>query len=82
MSQNHRFLQSRTSQVDVAVFQTQVFVRDVLASRLERWRLALVMDDQFLRPDFDLARRDVWIDESFATQTHDTVCLDDVFVAE
>jgi len=40
------------------------------------------MDNQLGRTDFDFARSDVRIHEPFTSQTHDTVCLDDVFVAE
>ena len=82
VSQDHRFLQSRSPQIDIPILQTQVFVWDVLAGRLERWRLAFVMDDQFLCPDFYFSGRDVRIDEPLATQTHDAVCLDDVFTAK
>jgi hypothetical protein len=55
MTQNQGLLHFRTPQVDVAIFQADVFARQVFRGRLERRVGALVEDFDMGDADFNLA---------------------------
>ena len=54
--QDHRLLQLRPSQVDVAVLQPQLFIRQRRRARFKWWHSRLIEEFQLCRLDLDFAR--------------------------
>ena len=53
------------AQVEIAIFEPQVFARQLLAAGLKRRRQALVQHLQLRGPNLDLAGRELGVDGSF-----------------
>ncbi len=81
MAQSEVVLHLFAAQVEIAVLQPHLFVRDGLFGRRERRRLRLVQQQQLLDDDLDLAGGHVRVFQAVATTTHAALNGDDVLRA-
>ena len=78
MAKDQVGLHFRTAQVQIPVFQAQVFIRIDTILDVERRRLGTVQNIQGVRHDFDVARRDVRVHRFGRALPHFAKDLDDV----
>ncbi len=73
MAQTQVRLQLRPAQIEITIFQTQIFARQRLSRRgieLKRKRARVVENDKVAGLDFDIAGCMLWIARAFIAQRH------------
>ena len=79
MAHDEVVLHFRTAQVEVAVFEADLFVDVDVVFNVERRRLGRIEDAQFFAADFDSARLHLGVDRIFITHADDAAYSQDVF---
>ena len=82
VTQDHVALQGRTAQVEVAVFQADLFVDVDVVFNVERRRLRRIEDAQFFAADFDRTGLHLGVDRIGVTHADDAADDENVFRAD
>ena len=82
VTQNQIALHFRTAQVQITVFQTQVFIGVNAVFNVERRSFSTVQHFDIMCQYFDGTGRNVFVDGVLITQTYITNYLDNIFVTD
>ena len=82
VTQNQIALHFRTAQVQITVFQTQVFISVNAVFDVERRSFSTVQHFDIMCQYFDSTGRNVFVDGVLITQTYITNYLDNIFVTD
>ena len=82
MTQNQVILHFRTTQVQITIFQTQVFVSVNTVFDIERRSFCTVQHFDIMCQHFNSTSRDIFVDGFFITQTNITNYLDNILVTD